>query len=111
MSVADRSGRRGKAKGTGVSVAGKKDERVTGAARVEAVMRAAELSGLLTKKSGRIGGRVSQTLVRQAKRQTGIDTDTELIEFALASVALEDKFAEAFKESRGKVDPDVKLGY
>ena len=80
-------------------------------ARFEAVMQAAEQSGLLGEKSGRIGGRVSAALVRQAKRQTGIETDTDLIEFALATVALEDNFAEAFKASRGKVDPEVELGF
>jgi predicted transposase YdaD len=80
-------------------------------ARFEAVIRAAEQSGLLSGKSGRIGGRVSPALVRQAKRQTGIETDTDLIEFALATVALEDNFAETFKKSRGKVDPALKLGF
>ncbi len=80
-------------------------------ARFEAVMQAAERSGLLGEKSGRIGGRVSSALVKQAKRQTGIETDTDLIEFALATVALEDNFAEVFKKSRGKVDPDLKLGF
>src|SRR5215475_8217584 len=75
----------------------------------EAVMRAAEQSGLLREKSSRIGGRVSSALVRQAKRQTGIETDTDLIEFALATVAREDNFAEAFKEARGRVDPELKL--
>ena len=74
-------------------------------------MRAAEKSGLLNDKAGRIGGRVSSALVRQAKRQTGIETDTDLIEFALATVALEDNFAEIFKASRGKVDPKLKLGF
>ncbi len=82
-----------------------------GRARFEAVMRAAEQSGLLSGKSGRIGGRVSPALVAQAKRQTGIEADTELIEFALATVALDDGFAAAFKESRGTVDPDLKLGF
>jgi hypothetical protein len=80
-------------------------------ARFEAVMQAAEQSGLLGEKSGRIGGRVSSALVRQAKRQTGIETDTDLIEFALASVALEDESAEVFRKSRGKVDPELKLGF
>jgi hypothetical protein len=84
---------------------------VVSRARFEAVMRAAEQSGLLSQKSGRIGGRVSPALVRQAKRQTGIETDTDLIEFALATVALEDNFAEAFKASRGKADPALKLGF
>lgn len=79
--------------------------------RFEAVMRAAEQSGLLSKKSGRIGGRVSPALVRQAKRQTGIEADTDLIEFALATIALEDNFAETFKDSRGKVDRELKLGF
>jgi len=79
--------------------------------RFEAVMRAAEKSGLLNEKSGRIGGRVSPALVRQAKRQTGIETDTDLIEFALATVALEDNFSDVFKESRGKADPKLKLGF
>jgi hypothetical protein len=80
-------------------------------ARFEAVMQAAEQSGLLGEKSGRIGGRVSSALVRQAKRQTGIETDTDLIEFALATVALEDNFAQVFREARGKVDPELKLGF
>jgi hypothetical protein len=84
---------------------------VVSKARFDAVMQAAERSGLLSEKSGRIGGRVSQALVKQAKRQTGIETDTELIEFALATVALEDNFADAFRESRGKVDPELKLGF
>jgi hypothetical protein len=84
---------------------------VVSKARFEAVMLAAEQSGLLSEKGSRIGGRVSPALVRQAKRQTGIETDTDLIEFALATVALEDNFAEAFKESRGKVDPTLKLGF
>lgn len=74
-------------------------------------MEAAEEAGLLHGKGGRIGGRVSPALVRQAKRQTGIETDTDLIEFALATVALEDGFAQAFKTSRGKVDRELKLGF
>jgi hypothetical protein len=79
--------------------------------QVEAVMAAAHRSGLLQEKSGRIGGRVSPALVEQAKARTGIEADTDLIEFALANIALEDKFAEAFKAVRGTVDPDLKLGF
>lgn len=77
--------------------------------QVEAVMAAAHRAGLLLEKSGRIGGRVSQVLVEKAKARTGITTDTDLIEFALANIALEDKFAEAFKATRGTVDPDLDL--
>jgi hypothetical protein len=79
--------------------------------RFETVMEAAERSGLLKQKSSRIAGRVSPSLVQEAKRRTGIEADTDLIAFALANVALEDKFAEAFKDARGKIDPDLKLGF
>jgi hypothetical protein len=77
----------------------------------ESVMEAAERAGLLEDKGSRIAGRVSRALIEQAKRRTGIESDTDLIEFALASIALEDNFAEVFKASRGKVDPDLKLGF
>jgi predicted metalloprotease len=64
-----------------------------------------------------------QTTVKRAERQDQpgpdragekadrIETDTDLIEFALADVALEDDFVDVFKRSRGKVDPDLKLGF
>ncbi|MBB5577815.1 MULTISPECIES: hypothetical protein [Rhizobium] len=86
-------------------------EFVTVKGRVNAVMQAAEHSGLLGEKSKRIGGRISSALVEQAKKHTGIETDTDLIEFALASVALEDKFAETFRKTRATVDPTLKLGF
>jgi len=79
--------------------------------RVAAVMAAAERSGLLLEKSGRIGVRVSPELLRQAKAQTGIEADSDLIAFALANVALEDRFAESFMAVRGTVDPDLDLGF
>jgi len=80
-------------------------------ARLKAVMSAAEQSGLLGEKSARIGGRISPALLEQAKKQTGIRTDTDLIEFALANVALEDDFADTFAKVRGTVDPALKLGF
>jgi hypothetical protein len=86
-------------------------EFVTARTRVSAVMQAAEHSGLLGEKSKRIGGRISSALVEQAKKHTGIETDTDLIEFAIASVALEDKFAETFRKTRAIVDPTLKLGF
>jgi hypothetical protein len=120
---ANRPSRRGaKPSGRGASKAGvrpaKISRRTAGAGRVvvskarfEAVLRAAERSGLLGEKTGRIAGRVSPALVAQAKLQTGIETDTDLIEFALATIALEDDFAQVFKASRGTVDPELELGF
>ncbi len=82
-----------------------------GNSRFAAVMQAAEHSGLLGEKSMRIGGRISPALIEQAKKQTGIETDTDLIEFALASVALDDDFGQTFRKTRGTVDPALKLGF
>jgi hypothetical protein len=79
--------------------------------QVDAVMAAARRSGLLLEKSGRIGGRVSPALVERAKARTGIETDTDLIAFALANIALEDTFAGSFRAVRGTVDPDLPLGF
>jgi hypothetical protein len=74
-------------------------------------MARAEQSGLLNEKNGRIAGRVSSDLVKKAKARTGLASDTELVEFALANIALEDDFAEAFRAAKGTVDPKLKLGY
>jgi hypothetical protein len=81
------------------------------AERVAAVLSRAEKSGLLKDKNGRIAARISADLIRRAKARTGLASDTELLEFALANIALEDDFVEAFRAARGTVDPDIKLGY
>lgn len=84
---------------------------IFGKARFRAVMKAAKESGLLGEKSTRIGGRTSSQLIAQAKKQTGIEADTDLIEFALANVALKDDFPKTFRKTRGTVDPTLKLGF
>ena len=75
------------------------------------ILTTARAAGLLDQKTARISGRISPALVARAKSRTGIESDTDLIEFALANVALDDGFSEAFRQARGKVDPDVKLGF
>ncbi len=75
------------------------------------IMSRAEASGLLKNKGSRITGRISKELVDQAKRRTGIMKDTQLIEFALANLALEDNFAETFQSVKGAIDPSIKLGF
>ncbi len=80
-------------------------------ARVDRTLQEAADLGLLEGKGARIGGRVSPALIKQAKRMSGIESDTKLIEFALAMIALEDEFPRVFAASRGTVDPTLKLGY
>lgn len=78
---------------------------------VRETLRAAIRSGLIGAKDERITARVSHALIEQAKRQTGITGDTELLEFALANVALEDNFPATMNMLEGTIDPDIKLGF
>jgi hypothetical protein len=80
-------------------------------ARIDQLLQAAANEGLLDGKGARISGRVSPALIKQAKRMTGINSDTKLIEFALATIALEDEFPRVFAASHGTIDPTLKLGY
>jgi hypothetical protein len=84
---------------------------ITQSEQIKTVLKAAGQSGLLGEKTSRISGRINPTLIKQAKKRTGIKTDTDLIEFALANVALEDNFAVNFKRIRGSVDQDLDLEF
>ncbi|WP_336488115.1 hypothetical protein [Methylobacterium nigriterrae] len=77
--------------------------------RVAAVIARASESGLFGDKNGRIAGRVSKRLIEQARARAGLTSDTQLIEYALANIAVEDEFAEAFQAVRRTVDPDLQL--
>ncbi|MBZ9761754.1 hypothetical protein LB553_12840 [Mesorhizobium sp. CA8] len=78
---------------------------------VRETLRAAIRQGLIGSKDGRITARLSRALIEQAKRQTGIKGDTELLELALANVALEDNFPATMNKLTGTIDPDIKLGF
>ncbi|UCI22876.1 hypothetical protein FJ970_31345 (plasmid) [Mesorhizobium sp. B2-1-8] len=78
---------------------------------VRQTLRAAIRKGLIGSKDERITARLSHALIEQAKRQTGIEGDTELLEFALANVALEDNFPATMNKLAGTIDPDIKLGF
>lgn len=91
--------------------AGEESAATARGSQVEAVVTAARRAGLLEEKSVRIGGRVCPALVDRAKARTGIQSDTDLIEYALAPIALEDGLAESFKAACGTVDSDLKLGF
>lgn len=89
-----------------------KQEKVATTDQVRHVLAAAEKTGLIAgDKNDRISARVNHKLLEQAKRRTGIKSSTALVEFALASIALEDPFPEVFKKIKGTVDPDIKLGF
>jgi hypothetical protein len=56
-----------------------------------------------------IRGRVSKSLVKAAKKRAGVTSDTELLEIALSSFALEDDFGEKFLKRKGSIDVDMLL--
>jgi hypothetical protein len=83
-----------------------------GASTRQAVIRnTAARAGLLEGESQRIAGRMRTALIKAAKERSGITSDTELLEYALSRVALEDTFAETLTSLRGSVSPDLDLEF
>ncbi len=81
------------------------------AARRRAILASAEAAGLLGGETGRIGARIRRGLLQAAKQRSGISSDTELLEYALAQVALEDDFAETLLSLKGAVPADLDLEF
>ncbi len=79
--------------------------------RRAAVLETAKDAGLLAGKSGRIAGRIRKQLVAAAKARSGIESDTELLEYALARVALEDDFGPKLIAREGRVPRDIDLEF
>ena len=75
----------------------------------EAVSKAAHAAGLLDGQTSRIQGRITDSLLAAAKTRSGITSDTELLEYALARVAIEDDFGLKLLTRKGRVPADVDL--
>lgn len=90
---------------------GKRVSSETATSRVEATMRTAALAGLTTgKKERRLSWRANERLVRAAEERSGL-AGSDLLEYALATVALEDDFADTLLALRGAVDRAVDLEF
>lgn len=79
--------------------------------RREAVSTAAHSAGLLDGQTSRIQGRITDSLLAAAKARSGITSDTELLEYALARVAIEDDFGVKLLAQKGRVPADVDLEF
>jgi hypothetical protein len=79
-------------------------ERTLGVARSEGFIPPSD-------KDAKISGRVHRRLVDAAKQRTGLTSETALLEYALAKVAIEDNFGEQFARLRGTVSKDVDLEF
>lgn len=79
--------------------------------RREAVAIAAHSAGLLEGQTSRIQGRITHSLLAAAKARSGITSDTELLEYALARVAIEDDFGVKLVARKGRVPTDLDLEF
>jgi len=79
--------------------------------RRTAVLETAKDVGLLTGARSRIAGRIRKQLVDAAKARSGIKSDTDLLEYALARVALEDDFGQKLIARKGRISPDIDLEF
>ncbi len=72
----------------------------------------AERKGLLKgRRTLVVRGRMPEKLVAEAKRKTGITSDSRLLEAALANIAVADDYAEWLCSQRGTIDPSLDLEF
>lgn len=79
--------------------------------RRNAVLKTAKDAGLFAGETSRIAGRIRRPLIEAARARSGIKSDTALLEYALACVALEDDFGQKLLARRGRVPKDLDLEF
>src|SRR5215469_15292743 len=85
---------------------------VHGSSRLREIMAVAEQQGLLRgERTQVVRGRMPEALVTRAKKRTGINSDTDLIEVALANIAVEDDYADWLLSRRGAVSREGDLEF
>ena len=83
-----------------------------GSRRIGEALSIAEEQGLLGGgRSLMVRGRMPSLLVEQAKKKTGIQSDSKLIEAALANIAVADDYADWLLAQRGTVSKDLDLEF
>lgn len=81
------------------------------ARRVETTLRTAAAAGLTEgSKDKRLSGRAHSRLFEAAVAKSGLD-GSELLEYALAKVALEDSFVETLLSLKGAIPKDIDLEF
>ena len=80
--------------------------------RFEDALSIAGQQGLLSgSRTLTVRGRMPSLLVEQAKKKTGIQSDSKLLEVALANIAVADDYAEWLLAQRGTVSRDLDLEF
>lgn len=80
-------------------------------AKNKEVRRIAEAKGLIRKGEKRrtVTARMTEELLAAAKQQTGIESDSELVEMAVANLAVGADFMEWLLAQRGTLDKDFQI--
>lgn len=78
--------------------------------RLSRVLDAMRDLRLLERKSETVTARLNPDLLQMAKRRAGVESNSALVEIAIANLAAEDGFPEAFDRARGRVPADIDLG-
>jgi hypothetical protein len=100
------------AKALQTSRGSKRPRLATSVRRLGDALSIAEQQGLLG--GGRtliVRGRMPSLLVDQAKRKSGIQSDSKLIEAALANIVVADDYADWLLAQRGTVSKDLDLEF
>ena len=94
------------------SARSRRREVVAGSGKVRELLEIAENHGLLRgSRTTLVRGRMPDALVEKAKARTGINSDTKLLEAALANLAVGDEYPDWLISQRGKIPKDVDLGW
>jgi len=92
-----------------MGISGKKALR---SGKLRDVLALAETRGLLRgTRTTIVRGRMPEALVEQARARTGIQSDTDLIEVALANLAVADDYPEWLLSQRASVSQDLDLEF
>ena len=84
----------------------------SGARKVKDILTIAEEKGLFRGSRTRVvRGRMPEALVTRAKARTGIKSDTQLLEIALANLAVADDYPDWLLSRKGTVSQDVDLEF
>jgi hypothetical protein len=93
-------------------VSAEEGSKALAALRNRATLDSARAAGLLgDAKDARVAGRVSSELVAAAKKRAGLASDTDVIEIALARLALEDDFGARLVRNKGSVSRELDIEF
>ena len=94
------------------SASAARSRKALAAMRNRATLESARAAGLLgAAKNARVAGRVSAELVAAAKRSAGLSSDTDVIEIALAKLALEDDFGVKLLRNKGSLPRELDIEF